>query len=319
MPQVVSVILPNYNHGAFLPARLESIVRQTYRDYELLLLDDASTDGSQDLLRIHAERYGARLILNEKNSGSPFVQWNRGVRESSGRYLWIAESDDFADPKFLESLVPLLDEHPRVGIAYARSWLIDEQSKRIRLTPPTARLESSAPWERDFVVAGRTAIAELLSFQCSIPNASGVLFRREAFVTAGGADEAMRLCGDWDLYVKILSQWDLSYCAQPLNFFRAAHAQSQRKEAELKRPPFDERIAVMNRVRELVPLTADSIRDGALFLAQSWVEYALRAFGRFEFNAGACADLKLLYKNDPFFPFRIFQLVVRRIRASLGH
>jgi glycosyltransferase involved in cell wall biosynthesis len=114
----VSVIVPNYNHARFLRRRIDSILAQTFKDFELILLDDDSTDESLTILRDYAGEPGIRLESNTVNSGSPFNQWNKGVRLARGRYIWIAESDDYADPRLLERLVRLLDENSAIGLAY---------------------------------------------------------------------------------------------------------------------------------------------------------------------------------------------------------
>src|SRR5882762_42615 len=118
----VSIVVPNYNHARFLRQRLDSIVGQTFQDFELILLDDCSTDESQSILREYATDSRVRLEFNEKNSGSTFKQWNKGVRLARGEYIWIAESDDYADERLLERLVGVLEAEPEVTLAYCRSW-----------------------------------------------------------------------------------------------------------------------------------------------------------------------------------------------------
>src|SRR6516225_7688773 len=103
MPSV-SVIVPNYNHARYLRRRVDSIVDQTYQDFELILLDDCSTDGSREVLQSYADDPRVRIEFNDENTGTPFKQWNRGVRMARGRYIWIAESDDYAGPRFLERM-----------------------------------------------------------------------------------------------------------------------------------------------------------------------------------------------------------------------
>ena len=94
---LVSIIVPNFNHAHFLRQRLETIYNQTYKNFEVILLDDASTDNSQNILRefqkIHSDN--TRLLINEKNSGGVFYQWRKGIEISRGDLIWIAESDDF--------------------------------------------------------------------------------------------------------------------------------------------------------------------------------------------------------------------------------
>jgi len=97
----VSVIVPNYNHARYLRRRVDSILAQTYSDFELILLDDCSTDHSREILASYRDNPKVRVEFNAKNSGTPFKQWNKGVQMARGRYIWIAESDDYADFRFL--------------------------------------------------------------------------------------------------------------------------------------------------------------------------------------------------------------------------
>ena len=115
---LVSVIIPNYNHAVFLEQRIASVLYQTFRDYEVVALDDASTDDSRDVLVRYARQVPMRLVLNEKNSGSPFIQWRRGAELAAGKYIWIAESDDYADARLLDVLLSAMHRNPNVGLAY---------------------------------------------------------------------------------------------------------------------------------------------------------------------------------------------------------
>src|ERR1017187_1910144 len=108
----VSVIIPNYNHARFLRRRIDSVLQQTFQDFEVILLDDCSTDDSRSILSKYADDPRVRIEFNEKNSGSPFKQWNKGVRLAQGSYVWIAESDDYAAERLLERLVAVLDADP---------------------------------------------------------------------------------------------------------------------------------------------------------------------------------------------------------------
>jgi glycosyltransferase involved in cell wall biosynthesis len=125
----VSVIIPNYNHARFLPRRIESVLCQTYQDFELILLDDCSTDDSRSLLSEYACDPRVRMEFNEKNSGSPFKQWNKGVRLARGEYVWIAESDDYADERMLERLAAVLEAEPKFALAYCRSWRVSADDR----------------------------------------------------------------------------------------------------------------------------------------------------------------------------------------------
>src|SRR5690554_2065895 len=122
----VSVIIPSYNHCAFLEERLVSVFNQTYQDFEVILLDDASTDTSQELLKAYANHPKvSHVIFNTANSGSVFKQWIRGIELAIGEYIWIAESDDFAESTFLEATVGVLDEKDNLGLVFADTTKVD--------------------------------------------------------------------------------------------------------------------------------------------------------------------------------------------------
>lgn len=106
---LVSIIIPNFNHSRFLRERLESVFNQTFEDFEVILLDDASTDSSVEILEEYAkDPRVSHLVVNKENSGSPFRQWQRGIELSQGKYIWIAESDDSCDPDFLLTCVAMM-------------------------------------------------------------------------------------------------------------------------------------------------------------------------------------------------------------------
>lgn len=240
---LVSVVVPSYNHAPFLERRMASVLGQSLADLEVILLDDASTDGSRAI----CERFAAgdarvRFFANDANSGSPFVQWNRGVREARGAYVWIAESDDDADPRLLATLVDRLERTPGAVVACAGSLVVDAEDRRLGAwSDELARFDPSR-WTRDFVASGREECARFLVRENTLPNASGVVFRRSAWHAAGGADESLRIAGDWKLWATMLLEGDLAFVAEPLNRFRR-HAQTVRGTLRASRQ-FEEAVAV---------------------------------------------------------------------------
>jgi len=214
-PPRVSVIVPNYNHARFLRERLGSVLGQTFTDFELLFLDDGSTDGSREVFAEFSSDPRVRAIFNERNSGNTFVQWNRGLREARGEYVWLAESDDYADPEFLAILVAQLDAHPSVGLVHCGLTAVGPEGVLALPDYP-----EDPRWKTDFVSPGAKECVEQLLFDNPISNASGVLFRRRILEQIGGADESLRLCGDWMVYAKMLTVSDVAYVARKLNFFR---------------------------------------------------------------------------------------------------
>jgi glycosyltransferase involved in cell wall biosynthesis len=220
MPKV-TVVTPNYNHARYLPRRLESVLNQTFGDFELIILDDASTDNSREVIELYARDPRVTTIYNAQNKGNTFKQWELGLSHANGEYVWFAESDDYAEPTLLETLVDRLDRHPGAGLAFCQSWAVDEDCNKLyKASDSWAIHEESDHWRADFVNSGSEECANYLFWYNTIPNASAVLVRRDALERAGGVCHHMRLCGDWATYVSVLSIADVAFVSEPLNYFR---------------------------------------------------------------------------------------------------
>ena len=222
----VSVIVPNFNYRRYLPERLASIAAQTWPIYELIVLDDASADGSRQWLEQEARsRFPeARMVFNDTNSGSAFRQWRKGVELATGDVVWIAEADDLAMPDFLRTTVRAFDDSETV-ISYCQSQQMREDGS----TTGADYLEYVADlsrdrWRADHVAEGADEIARHLAVKNTIPNVSGALFRRQplAAVMQEHCDriERLRVAGDWLTYVLLLERGRLAFKAQALNLHR---------------------------------------------------------------------------------------------------
>ena len=269
MPKV-SVIIPSYNHAQFLETRIESVLTQSNKDWELIILDDASTDGSREIIESYVSRYPQiRAVFNENNSGSPFYQWNKGAEIADGTYLWFAESDDSCESNFLETMIPILDSNPNVGIAYAQSYLINEEGEKLNSYKKNLEFIYKANhWDRDFVKSGKEACREWLLFHNPIPNASGALIRKQNFLDCGMAPTEMVLNGDWFLYTKILCDSDLAFHAGHLNLFRV-HPATQRVRSRVSAMVYKEIIRINEYIREHVA-HSDENANAAIRKISTW-------------------------------------------------
>jgi glycosyltransferase involved in cell wall biosynthesis len=228
-PPKVSVIIPSYNHCRYLPERIDSVLGQTFGDFEVIILDDASTDGSHAVLARYHAKPRVRVVVNTRNSGSAFPQWNRGIGMAKGEYVWIAESDDSADPHFLETLVPILDDDPALGLVYCQSRLIDTAGAAVGTALDwTADLHPTR-WATDFRNDGTDEVRRYLTAKNTIPNASAVLSRRAVALQALPVDASFKLCGDWLHWGKILLRSHVAYVARPLNRWRLRSSNSRRR------------------------------------------------------------------------------------------
>jgi glycosyltransferase involved in cell wall biosynthesis len=218
----VSVIVPNYNHAPYLQRRLDSIFDQTFKDFEVILLDDASTDHSMDVLGRYANCPDVRVIRNERNSGSPFKQWLRGIDLARSDILWIAESDDACEPQFLKTLLPMF-RNPAVNLAYADSHVIDENDRVTGDYSNGEYLTSLSPtkWKRSYQVTALEEINDGLGVKNTILNASAALFRKFEFSQEFRKTlESMHIAGDWYFIVHAIKDGQIRYQADKLNYHR---------------------------------------------------------------------------------------------------
>lgn len=217
---VVSIIVPNYNHEKFLKQRLESIFNQTYINFEVILLDDCSTDKSQEILLEYAENPKvSHCVFNETNSGNTFVQWNKGISLAKGDYIWIAESDDFCDCQFLEIVSKPLIENTKIALSYCQSNRVDEFGVCTgNWLNHTDNLDSTM-FLTNFVMGGNEFVGKFLIEKNVIPNASAVLFKR-AIAVELDIDPVLKTCGDWLFYLKLIANNEIAYVHESLNYFR---------------------------------------------------------------------------------------------------
>ena len=266
MPPKVSVILPNYNYARYLKARIDSILNQTFQDFELILLDDCSTDNSAQVLEGYRKHpLVAHLVVNTQNTGSPFAQWFRGIGLAQGEYIWIAESDDLAEPTFLETTAALLDRYPQAAVCYTGSTQIDENG-----TPLPYDMDKWKPWQRGRHAAfgGRDYIEHNFYWRNYIGNASAALFRKSCFERAGVEQcLAMRYSGDWLFWFRMALTGDVVEVYRKLNYFRQ-HTQKVTVKAENNGGGKLEDIEIVCQMEQALPRLGRykrTVRHGLLY------------------------------------------------------
>jgi glycosyltransferase involved in cell wall biosynthesis len=221
MPKV-SVILPNYNHAAFLEQRIESILNQTFQDFELILLDDASTDNSKEILDKYCEHPRVTsCIFNEVNSGSPFGMWEMGFKLVRGELVWIAESDDWCEEHFLERLISSF-ENESVAIAHCKSYDVNTFTS---VTKKNIWWDSfkTPLWNSDFVKNGIYLLMNYGKYKCPVINVSSAIIRKNALINIKIPID-YKYCGDWFFWAQLFEIGDVSYCSTPLNYIRIHNA-----------------------------------------------------------------------------------------------
>jgi glycosyltransferase involved in cell wall biosynthesis len=208
-PVAVSVIIPNYNHAPFLPERIESVLAQTYPHFEVILLDDCSTDDSRTVL----ERYRqhprvSQVVINTENSGTTFKQWVRGIELARHEWIWLAESDDWCEPTLLETLVAGIT--PATTIAFCMSVAI--KGNDILYVNENKFLYQT--------LKGLDFVREKMLRITAISNASQAIFRKEAYYKIDKSFTTYKFSGDYLFWMLVAQHGEVFIVGKYLNYFR---------------------------------------------------------------------------------------------------
>lgn len=207
MKPLVSIIVPNYNHSSYLNERLESVFNQSYQNFEVIILDDASTDESVSILNAYRNHPKvSHFIINKENSGSPFKQWKKGLSLAQGDYIWIAESDDFCDLNFLETQLQCLRES---AMSVARTIVFGKDTSGKEIAHPAFRNNETVILDNEQIL------------YCPVLNVSATLFHKidkQKLLKSSFAD--FRIIGDRVFYYEFFHKKRLTYNAETHSYFR---------------------------------------------------------------------------------------------------
>ncbi len=226
----VSVILPNYNHARFLPERIRSVLDQTVPPDEIIFLDDCSSDDSIEIARslLETSSIPYRIVVNEKNSGGVFRQWIKGLSLARYDLIWVAETDDSADRRFLSNILPTFARED-VMMAFGRITCIDpDGASRNDLDSYFDQMENFS-WNYSCVVPAFNAFSRDFAIRNVIPNASGLVFRKPVLTDK----EKIRFvqyhfAGDWYFYALVARGGAIAYSPRARSFFRINPASASR-------------------------------------------------------------------------------------------
>lgn len=281
----VSVIVPNYNHARYLRQRLDSIYAQDYRNFEVILLDDCSTDGSREILLEYAGRHPAdtTVAFNEANSGGVFNQWNKGLGLATGALVWIAESDDYCDPNFLGELVRFF-RNEAVMLAFARTEFVAEDGAVAWSTEEFLADSLGDLVARPFIRSAHGLVNRAWAGKNIVPNVSSAVFRHPGRMPllADAGWRALRLCGDWIFYLHLVRGGLVGYSPGTTNRYRQ-HAQGTALATRKRDDYYREAEAVATELRRLYRLDPGGLEAKRDRLYGEWC-------GRRGFDAAAEFD-----------------------------
>ena len=215
MTPKVSVIIPVYNREKYVGEAISSILAQSFTYFELLLIDDGSTDGSQEIMKSYTDPR-VRLVCNEYNLGIPKTR-NKGLQLARGDYIAILDSDDTAFPDRLAKQVAFLDRHQDYALLGSWAAQMDEEGRSLE------------KGKRRFVSSGE--VKSHLLFRCWLHHSS--VMARTAILQAYGYREQYVLCSDFDLFVRLARKHKLGHLPEPLVRHRSHEGSITRQKVQL--------------------------------------------------------------------------------------
>jgi len=261
MPEV-SVIIPTYNSARYLKEAVDSVLAQSFEDFEVIVVDDGSTDDTETVMRQYQSR--VRHIM-QSNAGVSAAR-NRGIEESHGRYIAFLDADDVWHAQKLERQLTALAEHPECRACYSAF----EVANQNLITFDIRRSSRRGPTLVDLLLRGNV-----------IGTPSTVLCERVLFEGSGKFDPEMSQCADWDMWVRLAQHTEFLYLEQPLVTYRQ-HDRNMSRNATLLE---SDSLRVLEKAFEKGDLSPRQRRSRRVAFARNYMVLA----GSY-FQAGSYSD-----------------------------
>jgi len=210
----VSIVTATWNCGHYLPLAIESVLAQTFADWELLIIDDGSTDNTEDIVQPYLN--DSRITYHRlEHAGQPATK-NAGIERASGELIAFLDADDVWFPHKLKRQVELMRSNPALGVVYSRRQLID---------PEGNELETPCPSLHRGQVVSPMFIDNFVCFSSS-------MVRRSVFEAVGTFDESIPMAIDYDLWLRVATRYPFDFVDEPLVYYRTGHSNLSRRAGE---------------------------------------------------------------------------------------
>jgi glycosyltransferase involved in cell wall biosynthesis len=214
---LVTVVVTCYNYGRYLKGCLESVLSQTYKHIEILVIDDGSTDNTPEVIKPFTELSNLRYI-HQSNAGQAHAK-NVGIKNSNGDFIAFLDADDRWCPEKLEKQMPCFD-NPNVGVVYCRARYLDENN-----------LEFEYDMTSEYLQPRRGKVTEWLIFDNFVQFSSTVV-KNNCFEELGTFDETLKMGIDWDLWLRISPSYHFDFVDERLFYYRMGHSGQMSKNME---------------------------------------------------------------------------------------
>jgi glycosyltransferase involved in cell wall biosynthesis len=227
---LVSICVPTYNSSAYLRQSLDSIVAQTYKNVEVIIGDNASTDDTVNIANEYAARHGFRICVNERNVG-PLNNWNLLLERARGAYVAIYHSDDVYEPTIVEESVKIFSGNGNIAIVGTMANVIDVKGEfmyKYELPDRIKKLNKSAYFFDEVMLGALLSGGNRLFFITP-----SLMVKRSAYEKFGSFDDTFRSAGDYEMWFRIAAKYEVAIIDRTLINYRIH--ENQGSEIELRK------------------------------------------------------------------------------------
>lgn len=241
----ISVLIPAYNHGRYLAAAIQSVLDQSCRDFELVILDDGSTDNSLDVIRSFNDP--AIRLFQQANQG-PHAAINRAVELSSGEYISILNSDDLYHPRRLQACLTVLEQNPQAGAVISRVAGIDDEGRPVS-RKTSVHIRAWLDWYQEALplFQGNRFFPAVFAKNLLITTSN--YFLRRSVLEKTGPFRPLRYAHDWDMLIRLAAVSDIHLLDQELLCYRIHTANTVHEQHSEKRVRFEVNWLVAQNLR----------------------------------------------------------------------
>jgi len=216
----VSVCIPNYNGAQYIGEAIQSVLNQSYKDFELIISDNCSTDNSIDVVNKFID-HRIKIYRNSSNIGM-VSNWNKCISLASGDYICLLSHDDILEKDILRKEVEILDSNPNVGFVFTSAKIINSRGEVLGQIIPVFSTQSilimkGEAFFREFIVGNKVSL-------CTI------MFRKECFNTLGNFDENTSYACDWEMCLRISLYYDVAFISEQLAYYRTHSTNTSNEE-----------------------------------------------------------------------------------------
>lgn len=222
-----SVVIPLYNKAPYVAKAIQSVLSQTYADYELIIIDDGSKDDSAEIASKAIEGHANCQLLRQDNSGVSLAR-NNGVAASHGDYLCFLDADDWWDPTFLEETSKLIEKFPEAGIYGTGYTIVNDSKRKTRTAPIGVEPEFEQGYINYCQVYAKTLAMPLTSISVAIP--------RNIFEEMNGFPKGIKLGEDFLLWIHIALKYEVAFLNRPLAYYNQDVESASRGIGHLYKP-----------------------------------------------------------------------------------